>query len=349
MKFIKKSFSILITFCLIASSLLLTSCGKKEEKFKTYYFEYFDTVTEIIGYAENKDEFDSVCADIEELLSKYHKLFDIYYKYSGINNLATINSKAFEEEVVVSDELIDFLLYSKESFYKTEGKVNIAMGSVLKIWHNYRENGIEEPENATLPPMDMLIEASKHTDIENLIIDEENKTVRILDEKLKLDVGAIAKGYTAEMIYDYLKEKGIDNYLLNLGGNIKTLGKSNGEKWVAGIENPDKTSSESFTELVALEDMAIVTSGSYQRYFTVDGVNYHHIIDNETLMPSDFFWSVSVITDDSALGDVLSTALFTLDYEDGIKLIESVENAEAMWVLKDGAKIYSDGFKNYIK
>ena len=347
MKLLKKSISYLLLAVLLLSPL--TACGKSKEKFTQYYFEYFDTVIQIIGYEESEEEFNTTCAEIECELKEYHRLFDIYYRYSGINNLAVINSDAHKSPVETDEKLIDLLTYCKEMYYETDGKVNVAMGSVLSIWHNYRTRGIDDPENAELPPMEKLQEASEHTDIESIVIDEENSTVYITDSDVKIDVGAVAKGYTAEMLYRSLKEKGKDNYLINLGGNIKAVGTaSEGKKWTAGIENPDKTSDESIIEYIELEDIAIVTSGSYQRYYEVDGVSYNHIIDPETLMPAEKFLSVSIITDDSALGDVLSTALFMLDIEDGKALLEKFDNSEAMWVQKDGTRIYSDGFKNYI-
>ena len=93
--------------------------------------------------------------------------------------------------------------------------------------------------------------------------------------------------------------------------------------------------------------MSLVTSGSYQRFYKVDGKNYHHIIDPDTLYPGEKYMSVSVLTENSGLGDALSTSLFLMDYEEGKKLIESLENVEAMWVMPDGEQKYSEGFKNY--
>ncbi|MBE6731538.1 MAG: FAD:protein FMN transferase [Ruminococcaceae bacterium] len=350
MKLINRTKAIILILILLPS-LLLSGCGKKgKEKFTSYYYEYFDTVTQIIGYADSKEEFDSICAGIEEKLGYYHKLFDIYYKYNGVNNLALINESAYKEEegIEIDPELIKFLLFCKEAYEKTDGYVNVAMGSVLKIWHHYREEGIDDPDNASLPDKKSLIEASELSDINKLIIDEKNNRVYIKEKGVRLDVGAVAKGYTADMIYNYLKEEGVNDYLINLGGNIKALGLSGGKKWVAGIENPDKGSMESIIEYIELSDTAIVTSGSYQRYYVVDGKSYNHIIDKDTLFPADNYLSVSVITDNSANGDVLSTALFILDIEKGKELLKEFPGAEAMWVLKDGTKIYSDNFKDYI-
>ena len=230
----------------------------------------------------------------------------------------------------------------------TGGKVNVAMGSVLSIWHDYREQGLEEPWAAKLPPMDELTQAAAHTDINNVIIDEESSTVFLSDPLMKLDVGAIAKGYAVEMVARSLEEKNISGYVINVGGNVRTVGlKGDGNKWTVGIENPEENEDVPYLAYLELSDRSLVTSGSYQRYYTVDGKRYHHIIDPETLMPSDGYLSVSIVCKSSAMGDALSTALFCMTLEDGIELINSIDDAEAMWVMPDGTKHYSANFDSY--
>ena len=149
----------------------------------------------------------------------------------------------------------------------------------------------------------------------------------------------------AKTISLFLREKGISGYLISIGGNVCTVGsKPDGEMWTVGIENPDG----GFFEKVCVSDMSVVTSGSYQRYFELDGVRYHHIIDPDTLMPKNDYVSVTVISEDSALADTLSTALFNMDLGQGKTLLLSLENAYAMWVTAEGEKIYSDGFERFI-
>jgi len=225
------------------------------------------------------------------------------------------------------------------------------MGSVLSLWHDARTHGEKHPESAALPDMERLKEASLHTDIEKLIVDKEKSTVTLLDDKMSLDAGAVAKGYAVEMIAQNLESDGISGYLLNVGGNVRAIGlRPDGTKWTVGIENPDSTSKDdAFLALVSAESEAIVTSGSYQRYYYVDGKAYHHIIDPKTLMPGENFRSVSVICQSSAIGDALSTALFCLDYKKGSALIESLEGVEAMWVMPNGEIEFSSGFESYIK
>ena len=239
------------------------------------------------------------------------------------------------------------LLYAKEMYAKTNGKMNIAMGSVLSIWHDYRSEAEDNYGFGKLPTMNELEAAAQHVDINNLIIDEENCTVYLADPQMTLDVGAIAKGYAVEMIAQMLEKQGITGFVLNVGGNIRTIGpRADGKTWATGIENP-LGGEPSYIAYLGLAGEAIVTSGSYQRYYIVDGKEYHHIIDGETLMPATYFVGVSVICKSSADGDGLSTALFCMSLEEGMALVESLEGVEVMWTLPDGTQIRSSGFSHY--
>lgn len=321
----------------------------EKTRFTKAYYDYFDTMSLIVGYEETQEEFDEICAVIEAELEHYHKLYDIYHKYEGVTNVYNLNNEAGTAPVKVDEDIILLFEFGKEMYELTGGKTNFAMGSVLRIWHNHREDGNYDPMNATVPEMAELEAAAEHCDINDVIIDKENSTVFFADPDLKVDVGAIGKGYATEQIALKLEEMGIDNYTLNIGGNIRTIGyKADGEGWVAGIQNPDLTSEQTFILKVAFGDLALVTSGSYQRYYEVDGVRYHHIIDPETLFPKDTFASVSILTPDSGIADAVSTACFNLSLEEGMALIESLENTEAMWVEPDGTIHFSSGFEKYV-
>lgn len=339
-------------FCLIFSLLIilsLVSCNVKKQKFSKNYIEYFDTVCTVVGYEFNENEFNKTCDYIENSLEEYNNLFDIYKSYDGINNIKTINSNAGKQPVVVDKRIIDLLLFSKEMFNKTNGTVNVAMGSVLKIWHNHREMGMVEPENATVPEKNELLEANNHTNIDNIVIDEENSTVYLNDSEMSLDVGAIAKGYATERIAQELINQGKTAYTLNFGGNIRTIGnKGDDTPWTAAVTNPDLTAENTTLMRVKLTDCVFVTSGSYQRFYEVDGTRYHHIINPETLYPENNFASVSIYAKDSGLADALSTSLFNLSLEDGKRLISTFDGVQAMWVSSSGEITYTDGFKDII-
>lgn len=338
---------------LLLAVLLLTGCAAgtpqtaKQTRYEASFLELFDTVTTMVGYADSEEAFRETAQAIHDELLVYHQLYDIYNDYPDINNIKTINDHAGLEPVAVDRKIIDLLLFCGQMEQATGGMVNVAMGSVLSIWHDYREQGMDEPWNAKLPPMEQLQAAAQHTDISKIIIDEQACTVFLADPQMRLDVGAIAKGYAVEMIAEHMEEKGVSGYVLNVGGNVRTLGaKPDGSGWTVGVENPDEDATD-YLAYLQLSGQSLITSGSYQRYYLVDGKRYHHIIDPATLMPANYCTSVSIVCPDSADGDALSTALFCLTVEQGLALIESLPDVEAMWLTVDGERHYSSGFSAY--
>lgn len=345
----KRILTVLLALSILVCAAVLPACEKKAEKYSEYSFEYFDTVTTITGYEKDKANFDAVCAEALQLFGEYHRLFTIYHRFEGLENLCTVNEvvDGSHRTVKVDRKIIDMLLYAKQMYALTDGRVNVAMGSVLSIWHDYREWGIDDPTKAELPPMDKLEAAAQHTNIDDVIIDEQNCTVTLRDPEMRLDVGAIAKGYAVEMVAKHLEEKGVTGYVINVGGNVRTVGtKADGAPWTAGIENPDENAQD-YLAYLHLGGESLVTSGSYQRYYFVNGKRYHHIIHPDTLMPSDYFTSVSVVCKDSGMGDALSTALFCMTLEEGRTLIESIDGVEALWLTVDGEIHRSSGFSKY--
>ena len=325
--------------------IVFTGCTKKEssgkdlERYSSTFLSLFDTVTSMVGYAESEEEFNIVTKQIHDEMLTYHKLYDIYNTYDGIVNIKNLNDTAGIAPVKVDQMIIDLLLFSKEIYKETNHKVNIALGSVLSLWHEAREDGLYDPINAYLPDMDELILASKHTDLDKVIVDDINNTVFFEDPNIKLDVGAIAKGYATQ--------KAIENVnislLISVGGNVaSTKSKPDGSPWVVGLQDTQK-SEGNYKQKVVLDKGAVVTSGDYQRYYEVDGVLYHHIIDPDTLMPGKYWKAVSVIVPDSGLADGLSTALFLMNQEEGQNLLDKF-NGVALWTALDGTEYKSNGF-----
>jgi len=333
---------------LVAVALLLSGCPAGQIPRKTQYsatfLTLFDTVTTITGLAHSEEAFRADVQDIHDRLLEVHKLFDIYNDYEGMNNLKTVNDNAGGAPVQV-DERIILLLQESKAFYESSGgKVNVAMGSVLKLWHEARTDGLNDPANAYLPSVEQLTQAAMHTDLSAVVIDEENRTVRITDPQVRLDVGAIAKGWATQ----YVCKDAPRGYLVSVGGNVCATGPKdeNGTPWVVGIQDPD--GGDTYLHTLYLATGSVVTSGDYQRNYAVDGRMYHHIIDPETLYPSELWRSVTVICPDSGVADMLSTALFLLPREQGQALLEQWD-AQAMWVDRAGAAFYSPGFEAFIR
>ena len=313
-----------------------------QKRYEASFLTLFDTVTTMVGYADSEEAFTAQAQQIHDELLEYHQLYDIYNDYDGLNNLKTVNDNAGIAPVKVDAKILDMLEFSKDLYEETGGRVNVAMGGVLSLWHDAREAGIEDPANAYLPDQDALEEAARHADWSNVVIDEEAGTVYLADPDMSLDVGAIAKGYAVERVC----ETAPAGMLISVGGNVRATGpKPDGSPWVVGIENPD---GGDFLHTLYVEDSSVVTSGDYQRYYLVDGQRYHHIIDPDTLYPATRWRSVSILCADSGIADGLSTALFTLSQEDGQKLLDAFD-AEALWMTQDGELLYSPGFQAAVR
>lgn len=339
---------------LLLCLLLLTAlvgCAEEEQKNEPLgmvYFTYFDTVSYVYSYAGDPVElFEERSAGVSRILEEYHQLFDIYHEYSGINNLCTVNRLAGGDPVPVDEKLIDFMLYAKEVYALTNGEMNVMMGAVLRPWHDCRTAADSDPQNAKLPDMDLLQSAAQHTDFSLLEIDEVNKTLRIADPDASIDVGALGKGYATEKAAQYLEGENLTGYVLNIGGNIRIIGtKKDGTGWKTGLRNPF---GDGYLVYLDLSDTSCVTSGSYERFYSVNGKQYHHIIDKDTLMPAEFFPSLVIVCKDSGLADGLSTALFCMSYEEGRAIVEKLDGVEALWIMFDGEIRYTDGLKDKIK
>lgn len=308
--------------CALLVCLFLAGCAPHQSHKTTTYLDVFDTVTTVIG--------DPAAAErIHRQLQRYHQLFDIYNTYEGIHNLKTINDQAGVAPVKVDEEIIALLSDCVELHQVTYGRVNVAMGSVLKLWHDARQDSLANPEKAYIPSDEVLAEATRHTDIDCLVIDREKSTVYLTDPEMTLDVGAIAKGWAAQKV----AESAPEGMLISLGGNVVATGpKEEGTPWIVGVQDPKGSDIRQKLELYR---GAIVTSGDYQRTYTVDGKDYPHIIDPSTGMPGMLWSSVTVLCQDSALADALSTALFLLPLSEGKDLAKKC-GAEVLWIDKTG-------------
>lgn len=330
----------------LSACLLFSGCGargRENRQYQVTYLDLFDTVTTISAVGTNEESFQNQAQQIYEQLLLYYRLFDIYNDYEGLNNLKTVNDQAGLAPVKVDGEILRLLKDCRDAYEWTGHTVNVAMGSVLSLWHDARSAAADDPDHAALPEETALKQADTHTDWNCVVIDEAASTVYLSDPDMRLDVGAVAKGWSVQRVAEAAPE----GFLISVGGNICATGPKDdaGTPWVVGIADPD--GGEKYLHTLYDTDCAIVTSGDYQRYYMVDGKRYHHIIDPETLYPAERFRSVTVICRDSGLADALSTALFVLPLEAGQALAEKL-GAEAMWLDTAGNTAYTPGFQQYI-
>ena len=325
----------LFFFLFVIAVFLCTSCGGKK-RYQDQFTDVFDTASMVIGYEGKEADFQRRSQLLHDTLLHYHELFDVYTAYPGVENLKKVNEEAGKAPVKVDKEIMALLKFGKEIYQDTDGRVNIAYGAVLSLWHEKREEGIANPEQASLPDEDALVEAAKHCHIEDLVLDEEHSTVYFKDPKLRLDVGGIAKGWSVERAAEILEKDGAKQYLLNIGGNLRAIGKkADGKRWICPVQNPfyvDGEDDEPYAVTGEIENTSLVTSG----------------------YPANRHRSVTILTKDSGLADGLSTALFILSVEDGKALLKKIKkekavDIEAMWVEPNREKEYTAHFLQAVR
>jgi thiamine biosynthesis lipoprotein len=343
MPVMKRGLCILLAVCLLLAGCAM-SAQPEQKQYSATFLTLFDTVTAIVGRSDSKDEFEAEAQEIHDALLEYHQLFDIYNDYEGINNLKTVNNQAGISPVSVDSRIIALLKDCRTYNVLTGGKVNVAMGSVLQLWHEARNDSVQDPVDAYLPEEEKLREAAMYTDLDCIEIDEEASTVFITDARVQLDVGAVAKGWAVQRVCEETPE----GLLISVGGNVFATGTKDetGTPWVVGIQDPRDATKNLHTLYVT--EGSLVTSGDYQRTYAVNGELYHHIIDPATLYPGTFWSSVTILCEDSGLADALSTALFLMDQEEGQKLLDQFD-AKALWVDREGNLYYSPGFQDLIR
>lgn len=308
----------LFLFCFVTLFLSACSIASKEPLSKTGF--YFDTVITITLY-DSKDEellntcFD-YCKDFENLVSRTKKNSDV----------AKIN-QAKGQSVNVSDTTITLLQKGIKFGELTDGAFDITIAPLMELWDVKNNPG-------NVPSESDITEALSHVNYKNIVI--EGNTVTLTDPKAAIDLGGIAKGYIADQLKEYLLSEGVTSAIINLGGNVLTVGeKPGGTSFNIGIQKPFDKQNATVTS-VQVKDSSVVTSGSYERYFKVDDTIYHHILNTETGYPCDNgLLSVTILSEESIDGDALSTACFALGLEEGQRLIESLENIDAIFVTDD--------------
>lgn len=307
--------------------------------------EVFDTVYSYTEYTDSQADAKQRYQDSLDTLSYCNQLFDIYNDYEGVNNLKTINDNAGIAPVEVDEIIIDLLKRAKDFYDMSNGEFDITQGALLKVWHNYREEGIvrnADGEYGAVPSIDELTGPAEMSGWDKVVIDEDNSTVFITEAGVSLDVGGIAKGYAAELAAQENMASGMTSGILNVGRNIRLIGnKPDGSAWNIGIADPSGTYVNGIVTITLDEPLSIVTSGDYERYYIgEDGNRYAHIIDPAALYPADYYRSVSILTEDSGDADCLSTALFTMSIEEGKQLIETYEeetgnSVYVLWIMSE--------------
>ena len=326
----------LLVVLMLCLSLLLSGCGGAKKNAQgspqSRVIFYFDTVVTVTAYtddAEILDGLEAECLRYEQMLSKTVEGSDVW----KINH-------AGGQRVSVNDETRALILKALEFSRLSDGRFDISIEPCVALWDFTSEN------RGTLPDADALAAAAEKVDWTQIDVNDEGV---LIPEGMSIDLGAIAKGYISDKIADFLVAGGVESALLNVGGNVRTVGlKPDGSNWRIGIQDPEGARDQRIVGVVSLKGNAVVTSGIYERGFTLDGVVYHHILDPET------GWSVqnelagiSIVTEEACTADALSTTVFTMGLEEGTAFIEALDGVDAIFVTRDGDVSWTSGLDEF--
>ncbi|MCK5393111.1 MAG: FAD:protein FMN transferase [Candidatus Omnitrophica bacterium] len=310
------------------SFLALTSCSNPLYKKK---FIILGTYLEITS--ADKEAANIVYQEVKRL----DKIFSSY----DLESELTLLTSTYNEPFKCSDELIEILKLSKDMYKLTNGAFDVSCGVIFKFWKTL----ITQGEVKALPSQEKIKELREKCGIENIVINETEKTVVLKKKGLMIDLGGIAKGYIVDKACQKLKEKGIYNALINAGGDLYALGTNNGNPWKIGIQDPDILGGIIETQI--LIDEGIATSGDYEQFFEFEGKRYSHLIDPRTGYPAENkIVSVSVITKNCTTADSFATAFSVMGVEaTKVFLTKNVSTMRIFVVTKDEKGEHIDFFQ----
>ncbi|MCT4618585.1 MAG: FAD:protein FMN transferase [Marinisporobacter sp.] len=326
-------------FCIILLLLmsLLAGCSKKKD-IVTDSAYMLGTHLNISIWTDDEKEGKQVIKECFRRISEIERKMSVNIKASDVNK---INNNA-GNFVKVSEDTTKVLNKGIKYTEISSGAFDPTIGRLVKLW------GIGTQEEK-VPKKIEIDEALKFVNYE-LLKKKDNNEFKLDKKGMQIDLGGIAKGYAADEVYSILKNKGIEHGVINLGGNIYTLGtKVDGQIWKIGIQDPLEPTGTPMG-VVEFSDKAIVTSGNYERFFIKNDKRYHHIIDPKTGYPvQNGIISSTIITDRSMDADALSTSVYILGVEKGLMLIEKMKNTECIIITKDYRVHLSSGMKNKFK
>ncbi len=302
---------------LFLTIILLTGC--QNDKYYTKNLFYMDTIINVKIYSNNQKKVDDAFQEIEKIYKKYDEVADIYNDHSELYRVNHSNGP-----IVISDDLLELIKSGQDWYNKSNGLLNINIGSLTSLWHEFRNNNTLDDA------------AIKKADISNDIIIDGNT----ISGTFHFDLGSIAKGYATEQAGQYLESMGLNYYIINAGGNVK-VGKSYKGYYTIGVQSPIEIGN--FYVIKGM-NISVVTSGGYERYYEYNGNIYHHIIDPNTRYPANYVKSVTIIGNNSALCDALSTTLFLMNIEDGKEFIKDYD-VDVIWFTNDNKIVTNEGFR----
>ena len=317
----------IIWTAILTMTVLLTGCaGAPTQELERTAFFAMDTAMEFTVYGEANllDEAKSIICSVEEQVSVTDEHSDIYaINHTGSGKLSGNSAELMEQAL--------------ELCRRTDGALDISVYPIVRAW-GFTTGNYQVPDEETIQSLLPLVDYTK------IQYDASTGTVALL-EGMEIDLGSIAKGYAGQLAAQMLRERGVESALLNLGGNVQTVGtKPDGSPWQIGIKDPK---GEDAMMVLSIADQAVVTSGGYERYFEQDGQTYWHIMDPFTGRPADSgLISVTIVGDEGVVCDGLSTALFVMGLEKAADLWAQSGDFEAVFVTASGEVYITEGLRD---
>lgn len=337
--FLGKKIGVFCFFLAVLCILTCSGCGKTDENVKaeqngssvsdTGFF--LDTAVTITLYDWSEEE------TIQKAFAEIQRLEQLLSVELEDSEAAAISAGAGKQSAAVSEETLEVVKTAQTYAEKSGGKFDITIGPLISLWNIHDGTGY-------VPKAEEREAAKALVGYEDLTIS--GNRVFLRRDGMALNLGAIAKGYVSDRVKDLLKREGVEHAVINLGGNVAVIGgKPDGTPFKIGVQDPFGETGE-IIGMIELEDVSLISSGNYERYFEQDGVRYHHILDPDSGAPAEAGLSaVTVLTEKGIDGDALSTSVFLLGAEKGLELVKSIEGAEALLVDADGTITMTDGLK----
>lgn len=325
----------------LAATLTLSGCSDRDATTITperrTELALGTAVTISVHDTVSEETLDAVFARVDEIEAKMSASETDY----SSTEVLSVNRAAGRRPVQVSPDTFGVVVRALEMSRRTAGAFDVSVNPLVKLW------GIGT-DYARVPTDDEIRLTADLVDYQRVRIDPYERTVYLPTPGMGIDVGGIAKGYAADEAAQMLRDAGVQHALLDFGGNIYALGyKPDGSSWRIGIQVPFSTRGE-YLGIVTVNDAAVVTSGVYERYFEVDGVLYHHILDTRTGRPArNGLLSVTILTAESMEADALSTAVFALGLERGYRFVENFYGVEAIFVTEQQDIYLTSGMDRY--
>lgn len=326
--FSKSTTAAIAVIIIVLSIIALSAYNKKPLEIK-YTRTLMGTVVEITIVGKNETRLNAAAGTAFEEIKRLEGLMSHYKEESDVSR---INEAAGKEAVVISKETLNVIESSIETSQITNGAFDATMGVLGRVWHFTKDDKGEliPPSREEVKKLLPLI------DYRQIIIDKKNDTAKLARQGMRINLGGIAKGYIVGKAADVLKNHGIKKGIVHAGGDMVVFQEPDDEPWLIGIQNPREK--DKIIGTIKAQNTAVATSGDYERFFIKDGARYNHIMDPSTGFPANKCRGVTITAKDPTLADALSTAIFVMGPDDGMKLIEKLPDVEGL-IIDAGGKI----------